>query len=71
MLVAAVEVVGLEVEVVDEEGVVAVAVEVDFEHPRALQTQWLKWVHLCTPAKVKWLFAALMKRFLTLMLVST
>ena len=56
---------------VDEEGVVAVAVEVDFEHPRDLQTLWLKWVHLCTPAKVKWLFAALMKRSPTLMLVST
>jgi len=38
VLVAAVEVVGLQVEVVDEEGVVAVEVAVDFEHPRPLQT---------------------------------
>ena len=66
-----VEVADLEVEVVDEEGVVAVEVEVDFDHPRGLQTLWLKWGHLCTPAKVKWLFAALMKRSPTLMLVST
>jgi len=51
VLVAAVEVVGLEVEVVDEEGVVAAEVAVDFEQSRALQTLQLEQVN---PVSLFW-----------------
>jgi hypothetical protein len=51
VLVAAVEVVGLEVEVVDEEGVVAAEMAVDFVHLRALQTLQLEQVN---PANLFW-----------------
>jgi hypothetical protein len=70
--VVAVDVVeGLGVGAVEEVDEVVVEEGGDFEPQRVHQIQLLRWAHLCMPAKEKWLFAALMKRFRTLMLVST
>ena len=71
VVVEVVVVVVLVDEVVDEEEEEVEVEEADLEPQKVLQKLLLKWVHLCTHVKEKWLFVAQMKRCLTLMLEST
>jgi len=71
VVVEVVVVVDLVEEVVDEEEEEVVVEVVDLEHKKVHQKLLLKWGHLCTHVKEKWLFEVQMKRYLTLMLEST